>query len=449
MTLMKKRTIILIPYPAQGHVTPMLRLASLLSNLGLRPVVITPEFIHRRISPQINPEDGIRCLSITDGLDAETPPDFFSIERAMEENMPPILEALLRKMIDEEEEEGGGIACLVADLLASWAVDVARRCGVAAAGFWPAMHATYRLIAAIPHLIRTGVISESGCPRNPSAPICLSSNEPILTPNDLPWLIGSSSARISRFKFWTRTLQRAKTLRWLLTNTFPDECQSRKMTRCSNAQQVLEIGSLIMQALEISTGSFWENDLTCLDWLDKQTMGSVMYVSFGSWVSPIGEAKVKTLALSLQALRRPFIWVLGPTWRRGLPDGYVKSVAGHGRIVSWAPQLEVLQHPSVGCYLTHCGWNSTMEAIQCKKPLLCYPIAGDQFLNCAYIVNTWRIGVKIEGFGIEEVEDGIIKVTEDEQVSWRIERLYENLYGKEGSSKAMANLSTFIQDLGK
>ncbi|KAK4397916.1 UDP-glycosyltransferase 82A1 [Sesamum angolense] len=451
MTMMKKRTIILIPYPAQGHVTPMLKFASLLSNLGFRPVVITPEFIHRRISPQINPENGILCLSIPDGLDAETPRDFFSIERAMEENMPPVLEALLRKMIDELEEEEGGIACLVADLLASWAVDVAQRCGVAAAGFWPAMHASYRLIAAIPHLIQTGVISENGCPRNPSASICLSSNEPILTPNDLPWLIGSSSARISRFKFWTRTLQRAKTLRWLLTNTFPDECQSRKMARFSNynPQQVLEIGSLIMQASEISTASFWEKDSSCLDWLDKQTMGSVLYVSFGSWVSPIGETKVKTLALSLQALRRPFIWVLGPTWRRGLPDGYVKSVANHGRIVAWAPQMEVLQHPSVGCYLTHCGWNSTMEAIQCKKPLLCYPIAGDQFLNCAYIVSTWKIGVKIEGFGMEEVEDGIIKVAEDDQVSWRIETLHENLYGKEGTTKAMSNLSTFIQDISK
>ncbi|KAL0307056.1 UNVERIFIED_CONTAM: UDP-glycosyltransferase 82A1 [Sesamum radiatum] len=162
MTMMKKRTIILIPYPAQGHVTPMLKFASLLSNLGFRPVVITPEFIHRRISPQINPENGILCLSIPDGLDAETPRDFFSIERAMEENMPPVLEALLRKLIDELEEEEGGIACLVADLLASWAVDIAQRCGVAAAGFWPAMHATYRLIAAIPHLIQTGVISENG-----------------------------------------------------------------------------------------------------------------------------------------------------------------------------------------------------------------------------------------------------------------------------------------------
>ncbi|KAG8387112.1 hypothetical protein BUALT_Bualt03G0219400 [Buddleja alternifolia] len=454
MTVMtKKKIVILIPYPAQGHVTPMLKLSSVLSNLGFRPVVITPEFIHRRISPRINPKDhGILCLPISDGLDEQTPRDFFAIERAMEEHMPLILEQLLLNMI-EEGGGGGGIACMVVDLLASWAVDVARRCGVPVAGFWPAMHATYRLISAIPDLIRTGVISENGSPQNQSTPLCLSSNEPILTANDLPWLIGSPKAINSRFKFWVRTLQRSKSLRWLLTNTFPDEYQSKAQQSIvftnHDPQQVLEIGPLIMQAASISSASFWEEDMSCLDWLDKQNVGSVVYVSFGSWVSPIGEEKIKSLALALEASKRPFIWVLGHTWCRGMPDGYIERVEVQGRIVPWAPQMEVLRHQAVGCYLTHCGWNSTMEAIQCKKPLLCYPIAGDQLLNCAYIVNVWKIGVKIEEFGVEEVEDAIRKIVEDEQVSMRIERVNEKLFGKEGRSKAMANLWTFIQDFDK
>lgn len=148
-----KKRIILVPYPAQGHVTPMLKLAAVLASLGrFEPVVVTPEFIHRRISLRI---DGVLCLPIPDGLDAAGPRDFFAIERAMEENMPPVFERLLRQM-------GGGVACVVADVLASWAVEAACRCGVAAVGFWPAMHATYRLVAAIPHLLRTGVISENG-----------------------------------------------------------------------------------------------------------------------------------------------------------------------------------------------------------------------------------------------------------------------------------------------
>ncbi|XP_057792766.1 UDP-glycosyltransferase 82A1 [Salvia miltiorrhiza] len=439
----EKKKIILIPYPAQGHVTPMLKLAAVIAGLGrFQPVVLTPEFIHRRISPRIH---GVLCLPLPDGLDGGTPPpDFFAVERAMEEAMPPALEELLLR------EMAGGVACVVADLLASWAVEVARRCGVTVAGFWPAMHATYRLVAAIPHLVRTGVISENGCPRNPSDPISLSSQDPILTTNDLPWLIGSSKARVSRFKFWTRTIERSKTLQFLLVNTFSEGSesimqQSNKFDS-QDSPRILEVGPLIMQAATTSGTTFWEEDTSCLDWLDNQNVGSVMYISFGSWVSPIGEAKVRALASALEASRRPFIWVLGPAWHRGLPDGYTTRVAAHGRIVQWAPQLEVLRHPAVRCYLTHCGWNSTMEAIQCKKPLLCYPIAGDQFLNCAYIVNSWKIGVKIERFGIEDIDNGIRKV-EDQKFRGRIEELNEKLFGKEGSSKAMANLSTFITEI--
>lgn len=204
-----------------------------------------------------------------------------------------------------------------------------------------------------------------------------------------------------------------------------------------------------MQAATINSATFWEEDVSCLDWLDKQHEGSVLYISFGSWVSPIGEGKVNSLALTLEALGRPFVWVLGPAWRRGLPDGYNKRVAAYGRVVPWVPQLEVLQHSAVGCYLMHCGWNSTVEAIQCKKPILCYPIAGDQSLNCTYIVNVWKIGMKIENFGIKEVEDGIREVMESEEMSQRIERLNEKLFGKDGSSKAMANLSTFINNIAK
>lgn len=88
-----------------------------------------------------------------------------------------------------------------------------------------------------------------------------------------------------------------------------------------------------------------------------------------------------------------------------------------------------------------------MEAMQCKKPLLCYPIAGDQFLNCVYIVNVWRVGVKLEGLGREEIENATSTVLEDEQMRWRIERLNDKLFGKEGISKARGKLMAFIQDI--
>ncbi|GER54000.1 UDP-Glycosyltransferase superfamily protein [Striga asiatica] len=453
MTTLKKKNIILIPYPAQGHVRPMLKLATVLSNLNFRPVVITPEFIHHRLHPPAVAGDGILHMSIPDGLGGGGQLDFFAIERAMEETMPVFLEELVRRMIDGGDDvSAGGLACVVVDLLVSPAVEVGRRCGVAVVGFWPAMYATYRVIGAIPELIESKVISENGCPTNQDAPLCLSPIEPTLTTNDLPWLIGSSTARIARFRFWTRILERSQNLKCILMNTFSGEIEPRarqqSLADVSKTPHVFEIGPLIMQAVSINNRSLWEEDASCLDWLDGQSASSVLYVSFGSWVSPIHVSKIETLALALEALRIPFVWVLGTAWRQGLPSDYAERVSDHGRVVSWAPQVDVLRHSAVGCYLTHCGWNSTLEGIQCRKPLLCYPIAGDQFLNCKYIVEVWNIGVRIKGFEIEEVEDGIQKVVGDEQVKHRIERLYEKIFGKEGSLEAMANLSTFIQNLG-
>lgn len=247
---------------------------------------------------------------------------------------------------------------------------------------------------------------------------------------ELPWLIGTSATTKSRFKFWSRTMERSNTLRYLIVNSFPEECNAANV---SGMQQVVipliqppsALG--IIRSMRLKA-SFWEEDLSCLDWLDRQTAGSVVYVSFGSWVSPIGEAKVKSIAMGLEASGKPFLWVLGNEWREGLPRGYIET-SKLGKIVSWAPQIDVLQHEAVGCFLTHCGWNSTMEAIHCHKPLLCCPVAGDQFLNCAYIVKVWGIGVRIKGFRQRDVEEGLKIVMEDYccEMRKRIMKLKEKL----------------------
>ncbi|KAH7533603.1 hypothetical protein FEM48_Zijuj04G0149300 [Ziziphus jujuba var. spinosa] len=169
---MKVIRIILVPYPAQGHITPMLNLASALLNHGLEPVMVVPEYIHLQIikSPTMDGEmNKILWKPTPDGMSKDTePPDFFSIETAMENTMPSHLEEVVRELGggEEEEEDGGGgngviVGCMVVDLLASWAIQVASRCGVPAAGFWPAMFATYRLITAIPDMIMAGFISDS------------------------------------------------------------------------------------------------------------------------------------------------------------------------------------------------------------------------------------------------------------------------------------------------
>ncbi|KAF5199461.1 Udp-glycosyltransferase 82a1 [Thalictrum thalictroides] len=438
----KPKKIVLVPYPAQGHVTPMLQLALALQTHGFETVMVTPEFIHNRIASNIESMDGISFLSVPDGLDASEPRDFFTISFSMENIMPMHLESILSSLCED-----GGVACVVVDLLASWAIQVADRCKIPVAGFWPAMLATYNLIQAIPDMIKLGLISEFGIPQHLGT-TCLLPGQSMLKIEDLPWLIGSTSQIKSRFRFWLRTLNRSSVLPWLLVNSFEEENGVRFHSRQNpKYPEVFQVAPLMWKSCK--NPSFWEEDRSCINWLDDQNQNSVIYVSFGSWVGPIDQEKVTELALGLESTSRPFIWVLGPTWRKGLPIGYLKRVSKYGKIVSWAPQKEILKHKAVGCYITHCGWNSTMEAIECEKKLLCYPIAGDQFVNCTYIVKVWKFGLKMDSIKRDVVEKGVMEVMEDGgDMQQRVMDMKERIT-KKGVLRARNSLAAFIDDLNK
>uniref|UniRef100_A0A0C9RQF8 TSA: Wollemia nobilis Ref_Wollemi_Transcript_2249_489 transcribed RNA sequence n=1 Tax=Wollemia nobilis TaxID=56998 RepID=A0A0C9RQF8_9CONI len=77
------------------------------------------------------------------------------------------------------------------------------------------------------------------------------------------------------------------------------------------------------------------------------------------------------------------------------PTGFLERVRDKGCIVSWASQLEVLAHPSIACFVTHCGWNSSQESITMGVPMLCCPYFADQFLNRRYIVDVWKVGLPL------------------------------------------------------
>ncbi|KAC9242325.1 hypothetical protein E3N88_46144 [Mikania micrantha] len=115
----------------------------------------------------------------------------------------------------------------------------------------------------------------------------------------------------------------------------------------------------------------------------------------------------KELALGLETSNKPFLWVVRPGMTKetklDYPDGYIERVGCRGRIVSWAPQQKVLAHPSVACFMSHCGWNSTLEGVTNGLPFLCWPYFADQFHNETYICDIWKTGLKLN-----KNEEGII-----------------------------------------
>lgn len=154
-------------------------------------------------------------------------------------------------------------------------------------------------------------------------------------------------------------------------------------------------------------------------WLDTNAANSVLYVSFGSMAS-LGPDQMAEIAEGLYSSGKPFLWVVRAKETHKLPDKFAERVKSRGLIVPWCPQLEVLAHPSVGCFFTHCGWNSTVEALSAGVPMVAMPHWSDQTTNAKYIQDVWCVGVRIrpDAKGVvrrEEVERCVRELMEGER----------------------------------
>nr|XP_043613893.1 zeatin O-glucosyltransferase-like [Erigeron canadensis] len=157
------------------------------------------------------------------------------------------------------------------------------------------------------------------------------------------------------------------------------------------------------------------------EWLDKQEPNSVLYVSFGTTTS-ISNEQIQELALGLEKSEHKFIWVLrdadkgdifeGEVRKIELPKGFEERVGENGLVVvDWAPQLEILGHPSTGGFMSHCGWNSSMEGMTMGVPILAWPMHSDQPRNAMLITKVLNVGMYVRDWTQrkEMVNSGVIE----------------------------------------
>ncbi|KAL3637013.1 hypothetical protein CASFOL_019312 [Castilleja foliolosa] len=132
----------------------------------------------------------------------------------------------------------------------------------------------------------------------------------------------------------------------------------------------------------------------CLDWLNTKEKNSVVYVCYGT-LSVFSAAQTLGIAAGLESCGRDFIWVV-KNEEGTLPEGFEERVGERGLLIkSWAPQVLILEHESVGGFLTHCGWNSLLEGVTAGKPMITWPISSEQFDNENLITKVLKIGVGV------------------------------------------------------
>lgn len=176
-----------------------------------------------------------------------------------------------------------------------------------------------------------------------------------------------------------------------------------------------------------------------LNWLQKQPNESVIYVSFGSG-GTLSSDQMTELAWGLELSKQRFVWVVRPPIdndasgaffnlddgsegaQNFLPEGFLARTREVGLVVPmWAPQVEILAHPSTGGFLSHCGWNSTLESIINGVPMIAWPLYAEQNMNAAMLTEELRVAVRPKTSASErvvsraEIEMLVRKIMEDEE----------------------------------
>ncbi|KAK6136025.1 hypothetical protein DH2020_030235 [Rehmannia glutinosa] len=108
---------------------------------------------------------------------------------------------------------------------------------------------------------------------------------------------------------------------------------------------------------------------------------STIFASFGSEYF-LSENEIEQIACGLELSEVNFVWALrfpigeNINIHEKLPLGFLERVGERGMVVEgWAPQRRILSHPSVGGFLSHCGWSSVMEGIYWASCV----VAADEF----------------------------------------------------------------------
>ncbi|KAF0924224.1 hypothetical protein E2562_009935 [Oryza meyeriana var. granulata] len=464
---MRTKTFVLFPSLGVGHLNPTVELAKHLRRRGLGVVVAvidppdkdatTADAMARLAAA--NPSITFRLLPPPSSPDADAHPVRRTLDTLRLANA--VLRELLRSLPP--------VDALLLDMFCVDALDVAAELAIPAYFFFPSPASALAVFLHVPYYYHNVPsfrdMDKAALLRFPGMP-------PIRTVDMLATLHDKESepTKIRLYQF-----KRMAEGKGVLVNSF--DWLERKALKALAAgvcvpdkptPRIYCIGPLVDAGNKGGNGSGERH--ACLSWLDSQPRQSVVFLCFGS-KGAFPAAQLKEIACGLESSGHRFLWAvrnppeeqstsLDPDLERLLPTGFLERTKDRGMVVkNWVPQAEVVQHEAVGAFVTHCGWNSTLEAIMSALPMICWPLYAEQASNKVFMVEEVKIAVSLDGYeegGLvkaEEVEAKVRLVMETEEGRNLRERLVKTRDMaldaiKEGGSSEVA-FDEFMRDLEK
>ncbi|KAF6169108.1 hypothetical protein GIB67_038605 [Kingdonia uniflora] len=462
-----KSHILMFPYPAQGHMLPLLDLAHELHVRGVPiTILVTPKNLpklntllakHPSINTLVLPFPNHPLIPAGIENVQDLPPNYFlPMMYTMSELYNPILEWFKRHKCPP--------TAIVSDFFLGWTQGLAVELGIPRVVFSPSGAMTlsisstfWRDLPGIGNGDNENAMFEFGnVPNSPSFPWWQ------LSPIYRNYRQGDKQSE------FIREGMLANLVSWgMVFNTF-DELEAvylDHLRKHFGVERVLAIGPLQPvkgdnDAERGGSNSVIASDITA--WLDGCPDHSVVYVCFGSQ-AVLSNKQIEELASGLELSEIQFIWcVKDPTMGLKkseygvIPVGFEDRTKGKGLVIrGWAPQVLVLGHRAIGSFLTHCGWNSVLESLIAGVPMLAWPMGADQYVNANLLVDHMGVAARVcEGAGVipnaDELAQELAKSVSEHNIKRRaraVELSKAALASDKEGGNSFKSLDTLIEDL--
>ncbi|EEF29937.1 UDP-glycosyltransferase 74F2 [Ricinus communis] len=445
---------IVLAYPIQGHINPMLQFSKRIQHKGVKVTLVTTRFIYKTLMHK-PPSTSVDLETISDGYDDGGIDDAESIKVYLD-TFRKVGSQTLTDLVHKLSISGCPVDCIVYDAFLPWCLEVAKKFGIYGAVYFTQSCA----VDIIYYHANQGLIELPLKEIKISVP-----GLPPLQPQDLPSFLYQFGTYPAAFEMLVDQFSNIGKADWVLCNTFY-ELEYEAADWLAKLWPLRTIGPTIPSMYldkqlqddrDYGFNIFKPNDDACMNWLKDKPKGSVVYVSFGS-LATLGVEQMEELSWGLKMSDSYFLWVVRAPEEAKLPKNFMSEITEKGLVVKWCPQLQVLGNEAVGSFLTHCGWNSTLEALSLGVPMVAMPQWTDQTTNAKYIEDVWKMGVRVpvdeKGIGrrdairecIREVMEGERRTEMDVNAKkWR--NLAQMAAGEGGSSDK--NIREFVVKLGR